>query len=241
MPALTLSPFSAAELMDICDVASGELSLTRRMLLLLSASCREPLDVVASLSIGARDRLLLTLREWIFGPRLTLLSACPACGDSIESTLRVAEIRTPERSLSAEDLTFVSGDLRIAFRLPDSADLESIEGANSVSEASELLLQRCVPAHRELTPQVTNEVSVYMGEVDPQADVRLAFECPACSHAWNAPFDIASFLWTEIQAWAHRMLRDVHSLATAYGWSEHDILHLSATRRQAYLGMVSGD
>ena len=46
-----------------------------------------------------------------------------------------------------------------------------------------------------------------------------------------------SFLWTEIEAWAWRMLSDVHTLARAYGWGERDILALSPTRRQFYLEM----
>ena len=36
--------------------------------------------------------------------------------------------------------------------------------------------------------------------------------CPACGHGWQARFDVVSFLWSEIDAWAGRMLRDVHTL-----------------------------
>jgi hypothetical protein len=50
--------------------------------------------------------------------------------------------------------------------------------------------------------------------------------------------DIASYLWSEIHAWAGRMLRDVHALAAAYGWREADILAMSPWRRQAYLEMI---
>jgi hypothetical protein len=32
---------------------------------------------------------------------------------------------------------------------------------------------------------------------------------------------------------------DVHALASAYGWSEREILALSDTRRRLYLEMVS--
>jgi hypothetical protein len=34
-------------------------------------------------------------------------------------------------------------------------------------------------------------------------------------------------------------MRDVHQLASAYGWSEHDILTMSAGRRQLYLELVA--
>jgi hypothetical protein len=49
-----------------------------------------------------------------------------------------------------------------------------------------------------------------------------------------------SFFWNEINTWAYRMLRDVHALATAYGWREADIVAMSPWRRQVYLDMVSG-
>ena len=51
-------------------------------------------------------------------------------------------------------------------------------------------------------------------------------------------FDIVSFFWTELEVWVARVLSDVHTLAQAYGWSEHDILSLSLTRRQCYLEIV---
>ena len=41
-----------------------------------------------------------------------------------------------------------------------------------------------------------------------------------------------------MEAHARRLLLDVHQLASAYGWSEMEILSLSATRRNAYLEMV---
>jgi len=75
--------------------------------------------------------------------------------------------------------------------------------------------------------------------LDPQADIRIHLTCPGCCHSWCALFDIASFLWAEINGWAERMLQMVHRLAASYGWSERDILNLSPVRRQLYLGMVA--
>jgi hypothetical protein len=73
---------------------------------------------------------------------------------------------------------------------------------------------------------------------DAHADIRLNLNCTACAACWRAPFDIASYLWSEVDAWALRLLRDVHRLARAYGWREADILALSSSRRQCYLDML---
>jgi hypothetical protein len=43
----------------------------------------------------------------------------------------------------------------------------------------------------------------------------------------------------KIDMLARRLLREVDALARVYGWSEAAILALPATRRQAYLEIVS--
>jgi len=62
--------------------------------------------------------------------------------------------------------------------------------------------------------------------------------CPGADR-FDAGFDIGSFLWAELDAWAARILGEVHELASVYGWSEHDILEMSAVRRQAYLHLIA--
>jgi hypothetical protein len=91
-----------------------------------------------------------------------------------------------------------------------------------------------------LPGEVVAAVAARMAEADPQAEVQLALTCPVCAYRWQATFDILSFFWQEINDWAQRILREVHTLATAYGWREADILALSPRRRQFYLEMVGG-
>ena len=72
-----------------------------------------------------------------------------------------------------------------------------------------------------------------------KAEVQLTLNCPACEHSWSVLFDITTFVWAEISSLARRLLREVHILATAYGWHEADILAMSAIRRQFYLELVA--
>jgi len=78
-----------------------------------------------------------------------------------------------------------------------------------------------------------------MAEADPDADLRMAIACPECGHAWDSLFDPASYLWSELQAGAMRVLREVDALASAYGWSEREILEMPRARRRAYLALVT--
>jgi hypothetical protein len=49
---------------------------------------------------------------------------------------------------------------------------------------------------------------------------------------------MAAFLWAEIEARARRLLREVHILATAYGWTEAEVLSLGENRRARYVERV---
>jgi hypothetical protein len=90
----------------------------------------------------------------------------------------------------------------------------------------------------QLPDTLLETITAHMAELDPQADTRLSLSCPGCHHCWQALFDIVSYFWNEIQAWAARIFTEIHLLASAYGWSEADILSLSPLRRQMYLSRV---
>lgn len=238
---------SAAELLDVWEIGAGQPAV-ERMLTLLAAACPElPRAALAQLSIGQRDAYLLTLREWTFGPQLRGLATCPACGERLELTFTVAEIRVAPPQPTEGPLTLNVAGYEVQFRLPNSADLLTLEAPPGPT-ATNRLLERClldvqhggeVASAATLPAEVSEAVVAAMAQADPQADVRLALTCPACGHAWQALFDIAAFFWQEINTWAQRLLREVHRLASAYGWREADILALSPHRRQAYLELLS--
>ena len=48
----------------------------------------------------------------------------------------------------------------------------------------------------------------------------LRFDCPSCAHQWKSASTSPAFVWAEIEARARRLLLEVHTLASAYGWSE---------------------
>lgn len=242
-----MRPLSAVELLDIWERGFSR-STAQQALLLLAIACPElSRDDLARLSIGDRDRRLLRLREWTFGPALVGLAECPDCGERLTLNFHATDIQaTPETGLD-ETLTLSGADYDVRFRLPNSLDLDAIAGSTGADTGRRLLLSRCILTARcgdkdvdvsDLPTELVDKIAARMGQADPQGDVQLALACPACDYQWQAAFDIASFFWSEIQAWAHRTLRQVHVLASAYGWSEADTLTVSPWRRQFYLDMV---
>ena len=89
-----------------------------------------------------------------------------------------------------------------------------------------------------ISDELISELAAHLEAVDPDADMTLDVTCSACGARSEAVFDVAVYLWTEIEAEALRLLRDVHCLARGYGWGEADILALSPFRRRAYLELV---
>ena len=220
-----------------------------RTLVLLAAATGESADALARLSVGRRDALLLDMRELTFGPRLVSVSACPACGERMEATFDVADLRVApvdeEQQREAFELS-VNG-YQIHFRLPDSLDQVALTACADVEAARDLLLRRCLlnVSHKgeeegawKLPAEVLELVARRMEEADPQADLQLELSCDVCAHAWQEAFDISSFFCAELDAWANRLLLETHTLARAYGWCESDILMMSAARRQFYLNLV---
>jgi hypothetical protein len=212
------------------------------VLLLTGLHPERSLTTLAQLPIGQRDAELLTLREHLFGEQLHSLVECPSCQQQLEFTLAVADLRVAAPSVETVPVEVDSCQLTV--RLPTSEDIATIATHPNPEQA---LMQRCISAATkagaaiavaDLPSTVSAAVWAAIAEADPQADVQLDLNCPHCQHAWQSPFDIASFLWTELDAWANRTLEQVHRLAFAYGWGEQDILNLTPYRRQRYLERV---
>jgi hypothetical protein len=192
------------------------------------------------------DARLLQLREWAFGGELAILTECPSCGQTLEMTMPTSAIRVSMGATDSTDNSLVLGDYDVKFHSPNSADIAACAGLE-LSQSRLTLLARCVTearcqgnavSTRALPGDVAREIEEQIAAIEPQADLRLDFICAECNRGWKQVFDIVSFFWMEIDAWARRILLDVSVLARAYGWRECDILALSPARRQIYLAMA---
>lgn len=242
---------SVLELLSVWERGTTQ-TRAEQALSLLAAACPEtPLETLAKLAIGERDARLLTLREWSFGRRLASLAICAACDERLELSFDTTEIRAIPVSEPVAPILVNHMDYELSLRLPTSEDLLAIAQCGSSSITAEkarmLLLQRCIlQAQRqgeeisiELLPEEVQSVAAdAIARNDPQADVQLALCCPQCGHEWQVNFDIVSYFWSEINAWAIHLLHEVHTLALAYGWREADILAMSGLRRRLYLEML---
>lgn len=238
---------SASELLEAWERSAVEPPVRRGLALLASASPGMTPEQLARLSVGERDARLLQLREAVFGPRLSGLAHCPACGETVESEFTAPSLGGVTGDTVPEFLALSAEGFEVRFRLPNTLDLEAAAAVAESGGAKGRLLERCVIRAEQggqpigaaaLPPSVVQALSEAMEAADPQANIELALACPSCGHRWSAALDIGSFFWAELNSWAGRTLREVHLLASAYGWTEAEVLALSSWRRQAYLQMV---
>src|SRR5262249_38770961 len=241
-----------SELLSVWERARGQPITTQALMLLEAASANVHREDLAKLSVGRRDGRLLAFREALFGSRLTGLTVCPQCGQRLELDIETTTLRTAAEQPEQEALTATSSGYQARFRLPNSEDLAAIaeDCGPDESVATQRLVSRCLfevdrkgfeqqaGLSSSLPVTLIDAMAAEMEKADPQANVQLALNCADCGHQWLSAFDIVSFLWSEIDDWARRVLGEVCSLASAFGWREADILAMSAQRRHLYLQMI---
>jgi hypothetical protein len=244
-----VKPLSASELLTVWEDGLDQPLLEKTMRLLGKACSVADYYDIGLLSIGERDARLLQLREWMFGYRLMNMTHCPKCKEAVEweATTENLHLQQLPAELAVRSFMFEKGDYLINFRLPNTHDISNALSDPSYQGDHKKLLSDCIvevnkkgKKHKEkkLPDEVLDALSRRMEEEDPQADIRMSIQCPACAHQWQARFDIVSFLWAEIHNWAQRMMQEVYLLARSFGWSEKDILNMSSRRRQLYLQMI---
>jgi uncharacterized protein (UPF0212 family) len=242
-----MKALSAQELLDVWENGLDQRPIQKALTLLIAAYPETSPESLARLSIGQRDSLLLDLRERIFGQQLIGISICQSCGEKVELAFSTNEIRVANEVEALEESTISSDGYEVHFRLPNSYDLVDLDATDELLKSRDKLLERAILSanfgaekkpFEDLPESVKDEVVRQMEVLDPQADIQMAISCPSCGNQWEAVLDIVSFFWSEINAWACRILREVHTLALAYGWQESEILAMSPIRRQIYLEMA---
>jgi hypothetical protein len=232
------------EILDVWENGQG-LAPVARALVMLAVSGAGAVDSLARLSIGRRDAALLRLRAATFGLKVDGLSDCPSCGEVLDVSFLTDAILVDAPAL--EVVSVVVGEYQVEARPATGADVAAIVSERSGVDPRLRLFSRCIASARlrdqaipvDILPEeVLTAVEDALLAADPQAEVLLDLACPSCGHGWSVPFDIGTFFWAEIGTRARRVLEEIHRLASAYGWTEREVLDLGPARRRAYLEMV---
>lgn len=201
---------------------------------------------IASRPVGWRTLSLLRLRRVTFGARLAACADCPACKSAMAFDLDLAALldtlpAPPERA-STDAMFDAHG---AAWRLPSSRDQAQAAMAADCGTALAMLLRACrvgSPTDAGL-PQgaALDDIEARMEALDPAANIELSLRCADCGQTWTVALDADTCVWDDISLCARGLLRDVHRLARAYGWTEPQVLALGPARRAAYLELADSE
>jgi len=235
---------SSPDFLYLWERGFGLHPLDQGLLVLGTGFPETPYESLADWPLGRRNTALVALRCACFGPRLRSWIACPDCGEKLEfemdgrSFLDGADAGTNEPG--GNGAIVVNGR---SYRLPTSRDLARAAMEGDAVKAAVRLLEGCRVDGGEAATwadEDVEEVGRHMALADPMAEILIELRCPLCGIESSETLDVGSFFWTEIEARAKRILLEVHTLASRYGWTEEDVLSLSEHRRAIYLEMVHG-
>jgi hypothetical protein len=235
-----MKPLNDRDLLQLCEQGSSMHPLDRGLLALSAALPDVSLGTLADWPLGRLNAALIVLRCACFGPRLQAWIACVRCAEKLEFELDGRALAQRAEDADYSKPVAVNGQ---TFRLPTTRDVACVVQESDPERAALRLAEACLVARDDSSASAATdleEVGRQMSLADPMAEILVNLPCPACGHENNPHLDIGSFLWTEMEARAKRLLLEVHLLASAYGWTEQAILSLSGQRRAAYLEMVRG-
>lgn len=234
-----MAALSQKSLLSVWEQSARRHPIDRALLLFAIAAPHTLPNTLADIPLGVRNAALMELRRNSFGEQLEAWVDCTACGERLEFTIDPTELPPPPAN--GHTLLDVAGH---RFHRPTSRHIARLTDASDMDAAARQLLRECAESPENLPhdaaalTELMDAMDAALDAADPWAELTLDIRCPACSHEGNATFDIAAYLWEEIDSHARRLLDDIHTLATAYGWTEPDILALSDARRTAYLARV---
>lgn len=227
-------------LLTVWEQGTRRHPIDRALLLFSLARPETPAEHLADLPLGKRNAALMALQRAYFNARLPAWLDCLGCGERMEFELDAAQL--PPIEAEIVDSIEVDGH---RFEHPTSRHLAKLASCNDDPEVSaRQLLFDCaqstdaLPQDETALAELLQHAESAIEAADPWVNITLDVRCPACGQEDVADFDIASYLWSEIEQRARRLLDDIHVLAQTYGWTETSILALSETRRAAYLAKV---
>jgi hypothetical protein len=233
-----MQALAAADVLALWERGAARHALDRSAMLVAAARPEIVPEAIADLPLGSVTESLLELRVASFGGRIAGHVACERCGERLQFTLDAGELLRPDPGDGAVPRLAEVAGLRI--RAPTLRDLAAIADESDTDRAAHRLLGRCTLRGdcEHVGDDALHAVEEALEALDPNADLVVTLQCVACGSECSAQLDAGTLLWDEIEAHARALLREVHELARAYGWSEAEILGLAAARRARYLAMV---
>jgi hypothetical protein len=193
--------------------------------------------------IGALVNIVLQTEG---GDSIALSLRCPDCAEALELAVPCAVLLREAQRNHAEPHVDVALDASRSLRLrrPTAADQRAwrADTYGSEEEAAAAILRSLVVSGAAdaaaLAAGDLQQVSDAMEAFDPLASFQVSTVCPRCGAQATVPVDLEAALLARLRAHQGALLVQVHRLASAYGWTEEQVLSIPPHRREQYLLLV---
>jgi hypothetical protein len=206
-------------------------------------------ELVASLTRGDRQALLLYLRAGLYGDRISLVVRCPnpGCAALSDVDLQISEL-LPAPAAPRPHLSCDTPSGAAVIHEPTGADDDAVATCRgSRAERVALLWSRLVELDgRRLAadewpalPVATRHaIALALAEGSRAPELSFLARCPTCAAHLDLVIEPFALLARELRLAGDRLFAEVHALAFHYHWSETEILALPRPRRWRYLELL---
>jgi len=231
----------AAEDLEL-DFGSGD---RPALVTALLAACAAPADARHWWRRPAGERtsaLLALLRESEGGDSIALTLRCEAAGCGAPFEIEVPPAALAGEPPASDAVTIDRGDEGpLSLRRPTGEDLHSWRAVRQGSREQRvmaMLESLCVAG--EPRPGDEARAAEALAAADPLIAFSVFCACPACGHEAERDVDLEGVALQRLAARQRALLREVHALASHYGWTESEILAVAPARRARYLELIAG-
>ncbi len=215
------------------------------LLILETLANDEPtLQDVQSLCVADRQAIAIAWQLSKSTAPLWLTIHCHACDNPIDVCIPVAELPFSKAGKHFPFAKITVNKKSIKLRVPNGSDLSAIAQLPE-AEAVQCLAQRLIaqPSSAPTTQSIPlNKTTIQkieraVEQQVPELATDINCECPECDAKNLVHFDPYQGLVSRID----ELLDEVHLIASAYHWTEQEILQLPNARRKDYLKRISRD
>lgn len=172
-----MQQLTANDLFRAWESGSRRHPVDRAILLLFLACPDQSFDELWQLTIGDRNRILLSLYEQTAGGRMDCIATCGHCGEKNEFTVSVDDIRYP--APTAREGQWQGTTCSVRFRQPNNLDLAAVAEIADIKTAGLTLARRCIVAAGVEIGTGHRQRQVY-GDHGQEGDARKP--CSRCSN-----------------------------------------------------------
>lgn len=243
-PAFTMRPLTGLLEMAAAGIVGSNDTRPGRVTRLLSTLVKDIAGVATadtmlkSFSAATREWLLQQTAAF-FQPGTTWLqSRCTQCGEKFDAAFDVGKMPKVEPNVGFPLIKVKTSQGIVKFDVPNGHHEEQVAAAGLAPvKARQYLAQLCVCNGHDYAFTATDfdEIDVALEKASPDIADCGEVICPSCNAKTYARLEPLSYAFPRENV----LLRDVHALASTYGWSENSILSLPSQRRLQYLAMIT--